>query len=168
MNDVNDRTIFEIIVCLGEIMMEYEFRKLDEDTIEQLICLSRKWKDEDCCYGMEVNTQEDLKEPLAVALDNGKIVGYVFGHFYSQKQKNSYIEVGEQCFEVDELYVLPEYRSRGIGKRLFHTIENEVKAKCTYITLTTSTKNYKAILKLYVEELGMNFHSAFLIKQANI
>lgn len=147
--------------------MKYELQKLDEATIEQLIRLSEKWKEEDCCYGMEANTSSDLTEPLAVALDKGKIVGYSFGHFYSQKEKTSYIEIGEECFSLDELYVLPEYRSMGIGKKLFQLIENEVKSQCAYITLSTSNKNYKAILKLYVEELGMNFHSAFLIKDTN-
>ncbi len=149
-------------------MMKYELRKLNEDTVEQLIYLSEKWKEEDCCYGMEVNTRSDLQEPLAVALENGKIVGYAFGHFYTQEHKTSYIETGQPCFSLDELYVLPEYRGMGIGKKLFQLIENEVKPQCTYMTLSTSTKNYKAILKLYIEELGMNFHSAFLIKQTNI
>ena len=152
----------------GEIIMRYEFRKLDEDTVKQLICLSRKWKEEDCCYGMEVNTRSDLKEPLVVALDNDKIVGYIFGHFYTQENKTSYIEIGAQCFSIDELYVLPEYRCSGTGKKLFQLMEDEVKSKCSYITLSTSTKNYKAILNLYVEQLGMNFHSAFLIKQTNM
>lgn len=147
--------------------MKYELQKLDEDTIDQLICLSKKWKEEDCCYGMEVNTKSDLNEPLAVALDKGKIVGYIFGHFYSQEKKTSYIEIGEPCFSIDEFYVLPEHRCMGIGKKLFQLIENEVKSQCKYITLSTSTKNYKAILKLYIEELGMNFHSAFLYKSFN-
>lgn len=52
----------------------------------------KKWKEEDCCYGMEVNTKSDLNEPLAVALDKGKIVGYIFGHFYSQEKKTSYMK----------------------------------------------------------------------------
>ena len=98
--------------------MKYELQKLDEDTIDQLICLSKKWKEEDCCYGMEVNTKSDLNEPLAVALDKGKIVGYIFGHFYSQEKKTSYIEIGEPCFSIDEFYVLPEHRCMGIGKKL--------------------------------------------------
>ena len=31
--------------CTGGIIMKYELQKLDEDTIEQLICLSKKWKE---------------------------------------------------------------------------------------------------------------------------
>lgn len=144
--------------------MKYELRKLDENTINELIELSRLWVKEDCSYGIVVNDAIDIKEPLIVALDEDVIVGYIFGHYYITENKNSYIEVGNKCFSVDELYVSPKYRSKGIGKALFRYLENEVRGKCSYITLSTSTKNYQAILKLYVEELGMNFHSAFLIK----
>lgn len=145
--------------------MTYEFRNLDKDTVSQLIALSKRWEEEDCTYGLAANSESDLEEPLAVAVENGKIVGYTFGHFYTVEQRTSYIEVGEECFSVDELYVLPEYRSQGIGRRLFQMLEAEVKGKCAYITLSTATKNYKAILHLYIEELGMNFHDAFLIKK---
>lgn len=144
--------------------MKYEFRKLDEATINELIILSQKWVDEDCSYGMVVNTTEDIEEPLCVALENDKIVGYIFGHYYTTEKKTSYIDVGCKCFTVDELYVIPEYRSQGIGKELFKRLEEKVKDSCAYITLSTSTKNYRKILHFYVEELDMNFHSAFLIK----
>jgi len=43
-------------------------------------------------------------------------------------------------------------------------IEEKIRTRCSHLTLTTSTKNYRSILKLYVEELGMTFHSAFLFK----
>lgn len=144
--------------------MKYEWRKLDEKTVRDLMELSRKWQEEDCSYGMVANTEEDIKEPLCVAVENDEIVGYIFGHYYVTKAKTSYIDVGSQCFTVDELYVLPEYRSQGIGKELFGRMEKAVKDSCAYITLSTSTRNYKKILHFYVEELGMNFHDAFLIK----
>lgn len=145
-------------------MICYEMRRLDDDTIRQLTALSKLWVEEDCSYGMVENQVEDLCEPLAVALDGDKIVGYIFGHFYKQENRTSYIEIGSSCFSVDELYVIPECRCKGVGKHLFEMLERCVSGECSYITLSTSTKDYKAILKLYVEELGMNFHSAFLIK----
>lgn len=145
-------------------MIQYGYRNLDEDTVCQLIELSRLWVEEDCAYGIVINEAEDLRAPVAVALDGDKIVGYCFGHSYIQEKKKSYMEAGERCFEVDELYVMPAHRGTGIGRELFQMIEREAKKTCAYLTLATSTKNYKSILKLYIEELGMNFHSAFLIK----
>ena len=70
----------------------------------------------------------------------------------------------ERIEQIDEIYVIPSYRSKGVGKELFKLMENEIKESCDYITLSTSTKDYKKILHFYVDELDMNFHSAFLIK----
>lgn len=146
-------------------MIRYEFRKPDGNTVPQLIALSQIWVEESCSWGMVVNEENDLEEPLAVALDGDQIVGYCFGKYYSQERKNSCIPGGSRCFSVDELYVLPQYRGQGIGKTLFRMMEQHISEKCEFITLTTSTKNYKAILHLYAEELGMDFYSAVLVKK---
>ena len=145
--------------------MKYELRKLDSNTVKELIKLSKKWQDEECSWGIIANTDEDLKEPVFVAIDNDNIVGYIFGHYYIVENKTSYIEIGKKCFMIDEIYVLPIYRSKGIGKELFKLMETHIKETCDYLTLSTSTKNYKSILHFYVDELDMNFHSAFLIKE---
>ena len=146
-------------------MIHYEFRKPQGDTAKQLIALSEAWVLEDCSYGMIKNEQSDLCEPLAVALEDGRIIGYLFGHFYEQQKPSSCIPKASRCFSVDELYVLPAYRGQGVGKTLYRMVEERVSKDSKYITLTTSTKNYKSILKLYIEELGMCFHSAFLLKK---
>ena len=143
-------------------MIRYEYRTLDEDTAGQLIELSQAWVEEDCCWGMAANEREDLQEPLAAALDGDRIIGYAFGHFYTQEKRSSCIEAGNRCFSLDELYVLPQYRGLGVGRKLYGMIEAEAVKNSSFLTLTTSTKNYKSILKLYIEELGMDFHSAFL------
>ncbi len=145
--------------------MKYERKELNENIIRQLIDLSKKWHDEECTWGIVANTEEDLKEPLFVAEDNDTVVGYIFGHYYVVENKTSYIEIGSKCFMIDEIYVLPPYRNKGTGKRLFELMEAYVKDTCEYITLSTATKNYKDILHFYVDELDMNFHSAFLIKE---
>ena len=138
---------------------------LTDDTVNQLIELSGKWADEGCTNGLVKNTKEDIMEPVFAAFDGDKIVGYAFGHFYSPEKKTSYIEPGESCFFLDELYVLLEYRSAGIGKRLFDAVSGEAAEKAGFLTLATSTKDYKRILKFYTENAGMDFHDAFLIKK---
>ena len=70
-------------------MIKYEMRNPEGNTARQLIELSRLWVEEDCSYGMIVNEADDLTEPLAIALEDEKIVGYIFGHFYQQKTKTS-------------------------------------------------------------------------------
>lgn len=145
--------------------MKYEQRKLDSATVKALIALSKEWQDEDCSWGILANGEEDLKEPVFVAVDGSNIVGYVFGHYHLIENKTAYMEIGRKCFMVDEIYVLPAYRNKGIGKELFKLMERHVKGSCDYLRLIAPSKNYKRILHFYVDELGMDFYSATLIKE---
>ena len=145
--------------------MKIEKIQLNDEYLKELISLSEKWKDEDCSYGMVTNSKEDIHQPIYVAIENDKIIGYIFGHYYVQEKHMSAIDVGTKCFMVDELYVLPEYRNQGIGHMLFQTLENEANKQAQCLALNTSTKDYHKILHFYVEELDMNFHSAFLFKK---
>ena len=72
---------------------------------------------------------------------------------------------GTPCFEVEELYVVPEKRSQGIGAKLFRYAEEAVKPEADYIVLSTATKNWKAIFHFYLDELDMTFWSARLFRK---
>ena len=148
-------------------MIEYKKVTLDDEVVFQLIELSKVWAEENVTFGYVPNERSDLNEPCIVALENNKIIGYVFGHYYDNEKKVADIAIGDKCFEVDELYVLKEYRSQGVGKKLFELINEEVQDKVSYVTLPTATKDYKRILKFYVEMMDMTFHSAFLFKKTN-
>ena len=146
----------------------FEFRKAtlsEENIVKQLLDLSKMWVDEDCSFGMVANSKEDLHEPLYIALDKDQVVGYIFGKFFIEKEKRSFVEIGDPCFEVEELYVIPSYRNQGIGKTLFSLLEKEVKDQVKYIVLATSTKDYQRTLKFYTKDNDMTYHSAFLIKK---
>ena len=145
-------------------MIEIREIPLTEDAARQLIALSRAWKEENCSNGMVENAREDLRQPVFAALEGEKIVGYAFGHVYTADKKVSSIPLGSACFDVDELYVLPAYRSQGVGGRLFRAIEAYAKDQARFITLATSTKDYRRVLKFYAEQNGMDFHNAFLTK----
>ena len=69
---------------------------------------------------------------------------------------NGYIPM-ECDFEVEEIYVIPEKRSKGIGEALFRYTENTVKTEAEYIVLSTATKNWRAIFHFYIDELNMQF-----------
>ena len=148
---------------MGKI--EYKKAVLDEPTVASLIELSKAWAEEGCTFGLRANTKEDLREPCYVALDEEKIVGYAFGHYYVRETPVADIPIGEECFELDELFVLPAYRDSGIGKSLFSLIEKEAKKRVRYLTLGTATKDYSRILRFYLESNEMTFHSAFLFKE---
>ena len=141
--------------------------KLTDEVVNELIELSKAWEQEDITYGYHSNQRSDLNEPCFLALDDHKVVGYVFGHYYDNEKIIADIKVGDHCFMIDEIYVIKEYRSQGIGKRLFEAMEKEVKDNCLYITLPTSTKDWERILHFYNKEAGLTFHSAFLFKKTD-
>ena len=61
---------------------------------------------------------------------------------------------GADYFEVDEIYVKPAYRSQGVGAALFRYMEEQVRPEAEYLMLGTATKNFRAILHFYIDELG--------------
>lgn len=145
-------------------MIDIKRATLTEALMAQLTALSRRWVEEGCSHGILPNEAENLQEPVWVAQDGDIVIGYAFGHFYTAEQKTGYILPGSRCFDLDELYVLPERRSVGIGLALYRAVQADVREQADYVTLATSTKDWRRILRFYTEEVGMDFHSAFLIQ----
>lgn len=147
-------------------MIVYEQVTADESLVKELIRMSKEWQDENSCYGYVANQKEEFDgKTIFVAREDEKILAYLFGHHRREEQMASVMEKGSFCFEVDELYVLPAFRNRGIGSALFEYAQSRLR-DISFITLSTATKDYKAILHFYIEELGMTFHSARLFKKA--
>lgn len=138
-----------------------------EEILTELIACSEAWEQENSCHGYRKNTKEDIKgNRIFLALEDEQMLGYLFGHMAKGERKNSIYEKDEPFFEVEELYVKPEFRSKGIGRQLFQYMEDKLKEEqVRMILLSTATKNYRAILHFYLEELGMEFWSARLFKQ---
>ncbi len=95
----------------------------------------------------------------AVVLEiDGRIVGYaLLIAFWSN-------ELGGQTCDVDELYVLPEHRSRGLGTSLFDAIERaEVwPERPVAIALIVTPDNHRA-RRLY-ERLGFKVMGTTMIR----
>ena len=144
--------------------MKISEAELNEEILKELIDLSVEWEKEDSCYGYRSNQEEDIRgNRIFLAQEDGRIVAYLFGHSEESKNQTSIIPNGTKCFEIMEIYVRKEYRNQGIGKELFSYAEDHIDD--TYITLSTATKNWKAILHFYIDETDMTFHSARLFKR---
>ena len=147
-------------------MIDYLECSLSPELLTELIRMSADWEEENSCYGYRKNEESDIEgNRIFVAKDGKRIVGYLFGRVAAAKNVRSIMPEGTDYFEVEELYVSPEYRAKGIGAELFRFAEKNVSAEADYMMLSTATKNWKAILHFYIDEVGMDFWSARLFKK---
>ena len=146
-------------------MILYE-AALDDEVLDQLIRFSENWAAEDNCYGYRPNEKSDIEgSRIFLAEEDGAVTGYLFGRIFRSERMRSVMPEGTPCFEVEELYVVPERRSRGIGAKLFRYAEEAVRPEAEYMVLSTAAKNWKAIFRFYLDELDMTFWSARLFKK---
>lgn len=127
---------------------------------------SLAWQAENSCCGYRANDDSDLDgNRVFLAAEGGSIVGYLFGHRVLSEKMTSVMPEKTPYFEIEEIYVVPEFRSRGIGSDLFRFASEAVRTEAEYVVLSTATRNWRAIFHFYVEELDMTFWNARLYKK---
>ena len=140
---------------------------LTEALERELIRLSADWEAEDSCRGYRTNTHEDLAgRRVFLAEEAGAILGYLFGLRETAEKRSTVMEAGTPYFEIEEIYVIPSRRSQGIGGELFRFAEQTLRNEgLPFLMLSTATKNARAILHFYLDELDMTFWNARLFKK---
>ncbi len=141
---------------------------LTDAILQTLIDLSADWEAENSCHGYRKNTEADIAgNRIFLAQADGQVIGYLFGHLAEAEKTSSIMQAGKRYFEIEELYVRPEKRSRGVGKSLFEYAEALLRGEgeADFILLSTATKNWRAILHFYIDEAGMEFWNARLFKK---
>ena len=147
-------------------MIEIRKAELTDEIVHLLTDFSAAWEQENSCYGYRKNERSDMEgNHVFLAYDGEKAVGYLFGHFCTAEKTTSVMPENTTYFEVEELYVMPTYRRMGIGQQLYRFSADAVRGDAEYILLSTATKNWRAILHFYIEELGMEFWNARLFQK---
>ncbi len=144
--------------------MKIRFAKKFE--LKDIVNLNSIFVKENCCNNILADGEEYYaNKKIFVAVEDNKIVGYGYGDFAKETNTRSFAKANDKFFELEEMYVLPEFRNLGVGQKLFKKIEMYAKQNgAKTLRLNAVSKNYKSLLNFYIEILGMEFISAYLIK----
>ena len=104
-------------------------------------------------WGLVVRTEDDLRKLDArliwVVEDNNKLVGYAICLPRANDGSCIYSE-RDKILELDEIYLIPEARGKGIGSQLLKLIENYARAQgYTKLFVYSSVYDLDLSLKFY-------------------
>lgn len=133
-------------------MNNINIRKATQKDINLIILLQQELVREKAIYGFVPSSKEELTKKLDyfyIAEDNQQIIGFVYGSVHVSEGL-AVIPKGEQYLEIDDIYVMPEFRSKEIGAELLEVItkaaENQgIKRFLVY----SASKDIDKILKFY-------------------
>lgn len=147
-------------------MEEIKINFATHDECDNVALLSKQFADECCCSGVKAEKEEFYQDKkVIVASVNNLIVGYLYLEIEKEPKTTPYAKKGNNVLWIKELFVLPTFRKNGVGKLLFDFAENYAKENdCKTMRVNAVSKDYKKLLKFYIEKLGMDFCSALLIK----
>ena len=146
--------------------MEIREIALTEDKLQELIALSADCEAENSCHGYRHNAEADIQgNRVFTAEEDGRIIAYLFGHCIEADKDTTVMKKKTPCFEVEELFVIRERRSQGIGRKLFAYMEESLIDEVSFIFMSTATTDCRSILHFYLDELGMTFWNARLFKE---
>ncbi|WP_244660407.1 GNAT family N-acetyltransferase [Erysipelothrix sp. strain 2 (EsS2-7-Brazil)] len=153
------------------MMIKYRkvnFETMHEVNLDAFVKLSEEWEQEQCSSAYSANTKDYYRDKeLFMAMDGAKIIGYALGTIKELSQATSYNQVGERVFELDELFVSKPYRNQKVGQGLFKFVEACVASQVDLIGVIANASDYQKLLSLYIEDLGMDFKHALLIKRTH-
>ncbi len=101
-------------------------------------------------YGKKVvvNNLAEIKKKggvMLIAVKDENVIGFVMGTIVHQT-KEDLLEVKPMTMgEVNELYVDPKFRGKGVGKRLISEVEKHfIKQSCKFLWLSVASINLNA------------------------
>lgn len=128
-------------------------RLASEEDVPSLVALEDRWLAEDSTIGMVAVTAAEVRGWLGpycwVAERGSEVVGFAYGRTEASEGL-AVIPAGEKYLRVEELYVLPEHRHRGIGGRLLDQLFAEARARgIVRGRVYSSSRDWRRIIAFY-------------------
>lgn len=136
--------------------------------LHQVAALSKVWEEEDITYGLKANSIDDLLHYVSnefwIVIDHEKVIGYLIGEVKKNEDLVIFEESEQSYFEIDEIYIDPDYRERKIGSVLLSEVTSHVKEKGTNrIMVSSANKDLKNTIGFY-EKNGFQSWTITLFK----
>lgn len=130
-----------------------EARPTDFESIFQFVCsLQNKQLNKNELASLYEGNLRNPDNIYLVAANQSKSIGYISCHL------QTLLHHGGKVAEIQEMFVLPEYRSLGIGKLLMNEIKKKVKEMdALQLEVTTRAIREKAI-QFYLREEFQDSH----------
>jgi ribosomal protein S18 acetylase RimI-like enzyme len=128
-------------------------RQAAESDIQNISRLQQRWSEEGSAYGFVPESPEQVRAALSpyllVAEVDEEAVGFVSGSI-RLGEGAAVIPSGESYLEVENLYVSPEFRGRGVGSGLITELLARARQRgVTYASLYSAAKDIRGVLGFY-------------------
>lgn len=141
-------------------------RPAGPEDMPALLALSRAWAAEGITYGYSPTDREAFAGYRCwVAEADGEVVGYAGGEADTARRNIEIQQAGERYFELEELYVCPACRGRGVGRLLLARVEEDARREgLAQLMLNAANRDHAPLLRFYLRE-GMTPHSFRMFKK---
>lgn len=128
-------------------------RRCADNDIDDVRRMQMQWAEEDITYGFVPSCREDLTNRLGsyffVAEVDGCLVGFIYGSL-RVSEGLAVLPAGQQYLQIDDIYVKPEFRDKGIGGRLLESLFQTAQHNgISRFLVYSATKDLDKILKFY-------------------
>ena len=128
-------------------------RQCGETDVRAIRALQESWDEEEITYGFRPADEATIAGAIGpyfyLAEADGQIVGFVAGSV-REGHDTCIMPDGQAYLEIDDLYVRPEFRAQGIGRRLLDKVLEEAKARgVRKAFIYSSTKDLFRAMRFY-------------------
>ena len=150
--------------------MSISYKRFKNCYVKAIANLQKQWESEAITYGFIADSDDDIlaynRDYFYIALDGENVIGYVTGEV-KVNDKDNYMNVfplNTEYLQVNDLYIVPTYRSKSIGAEFLTIVEEKSKANgVEHIFLSSATIDAEAVRRFY-EKNGFKIWTTMFFK----